>query len=117
MSMKPQCVVQRQLDAYNAKDLDAFLACYADDIRLYRPPEVEPLIEGKAALSAFYAAHRFNRPRLSAALVSRMVVGRKVIDHELVDGLGAANDPPVHAALVFEVDAELIRAVWVFNGQ
>lgn len=114
--MKPECVVQRQLDAYNAKDLQAFLACYRDDVKLYRPPAAEPVIDGKAALATHYAEHRFNRPLLSAALVSRMVVGHKVIDHELVVGLGEPGDPPLHAALVFAVDEGLIRTVWVFYG-
>lgn len=28
---RPQDVVQQQLDAYNARDIDAFMACWADD--------------------------------------------------------------------------------------
>jgi ketosteroid isomerase-like protein len=30
--MNPEAVVQRQLDAYNARDLARFVACYADDV-------------------------------------------------------------------------------------
>jgi len=114
--MSPEQVVQRQLDAYNAKNLDAFIACYADDVRLYRPPETTPMIAGKAALAAFYAEHRFNRPQLQARLVSRMVLGNKVIDHELVAGLGEPSDEPVHAALVFQVHQSLIKNVWVLDA-
>jgi hypothetical protein len=33
-----ESVVQRQVDAYNRRDLDGFLACYADDAKLWRPP-------------------------------------------------------------------------------
>lgn len=36
--MSAEAVVQRQLEAYNARDLEAFVAQYADDVELYRPP-------------------------------------------------------------------------------
>lgn len=31
----PETIVQRQLDAYNAKDLDALLATYAPHIQVF----------------------------------------------------------------------------------
>ena len=34
----PAAVVQRQLDAYNARDLDALIATYAADARQYEHP-------------------------------------------------------------------------------
>ncbi|WP_088278303.1 nuclear transport factor 2 family protein [Ideonella sp. A 288] len=112
--MNPALPVQRQLDAYNAKDLAAFVAQYADDVRLYRPPAAEPVLVGKAAMAAHYAAHRFNLPHLHAELVNRMVLGCKVIDHERITGL---SDQPVEAAVVFEVHDGLITTVWFFNAE
>jgi hypothetical protein len=44
--VNPEEVVQRQMVAYNAKDLDAFVAQYAEDVREYRPPVSEPFLEG-----------------------------------------------------------------------
>ena len=38
----PADPVQRQLDAYNSRDLKRFLAEYAEDIQVFRPPGVEP---------------------------------------------------------------------------
>ena len=35
--MNPESVVQRQLDAYNDRDLDRFMACYSDEVQLFRP--------------------------------------------------------------------------------
>ena len=43
-------IVQRQVDAYNAHDLDRFVATYADSIRIFRMPSTEPAISGKAQL-------------------------------------------------------------------
>jgi hypothetical protein len=75
----PEAPVQRQLDAYNARDLARFVAEYADDVKVYRPPQAEPVLDGKPALAAHYANHRFNLPHLHAEVVSRMVFGNKVI--------------------------------------
>ena len=105
--------VQGQLDAYNARDLARFVACYADDVQLFRPPAAEPVMVGKAALSAHYAANRFNLPKLHAELVNRMVLGNKVIDHEHIVGIG---DALMDAAVVFEVNQQgLICKVWFFS--
>lgn len=105
-------VVQRQLDAYNARLLEPFVACYADDVECFRPPLAEPVLQGRAALAAHYAANRFNLPHLHAELVSRMVLGNKVVDHERITGV---RDQPFDAAVVFEVQGGLICRVWFFN--
>ena len=34
----PEVVVQRQLDAYNAHDLQRFLEVYAEDVEVWRMP-------------------------------------------------------------------------------
>ena len=49
--MSAEAVVQRQLDAYNARDLARFVACYAEDVELFRPPAAAPFIVGRAALA------------------------------------------------------------------
>ena len=103
-------VVQKQLEAYNARDLDAFAATYADSIRIYRMPTVEPKIAGMAQLRETYR-QRFNSPNLHAVIVNRIVVGNKVIDHERVVGIEAH---PVEVAAVYEVADGLIQNVWFF---
>jgi hypothetical protein len=107
-------VVQRQLDAYNARDLARFVACYADDVRVWRPPATQPALVGRQALADHYAAHRFNLPALHAELLARIVIGRKVIDQERITGV---SDAPIEAAAVYQVnDDGLISAVWFFNA-
>lgn len=109
--MIPEALVQAQLDAYNAHDLQAFMACYCDDIKVYRPPAAEPVLAGKAAFADFYATQRFNRPSLNAQVLNRMVLGNKVVDHERITGLG---DAPLEASAVYEIRGGLITAVWFF---
>jgi hypothetical protein len=106
-------VVQRQLDAYNAHDLQAFVATYSDDVAVYRVPGTAPALSGKQALSDFYRDNRFNRPGLHAELVHRSVVGNKVIDHERITGL---RDEPMDAIAVYIVHAGLIQSVWLVTA-
>jgi len=107
--MRPVDLVQLQLDAYNARDLDAFVATYADDVRVYRLPGAAPVLDGKAALAEHYRTKRFNLPGLHADLVARIELGNKVIDHERVHGV---RDEAFEALAIYEVIDGVIRTVW-----
>jgi hypothetical protein len=109
--MTPTDIVQRQLDAYNAHDLDAFVACFDDDIRLFRMPNTVPSTVGKSALRDFYAEHRFSIPTLRAELVNRTALGDKVADHERIHGL---SEQPMEMMAVYRVHNDLIVDVWFF---
>ena len=109
--MSVELPVQRQLDAYNAHDVERFAAEYADNIQVFRPPAVEPVLSGKAAFAEHYANSRFTIPDLHATVVNRMIAGNKVVDHERIVGLGAEV---VEAIAVYEVEGGLIKKVWFF---
>lgn len=109
--MTPELVVQRQLDAYNARDLQAFVAQYRDDVQVFRLPAVAPVLSGKPAFADFYAQERFNLPALEAQILNRIVMGNKVIDHERISGVRAE---PFDAVAVYQVIDGLISAVWFF---
>jgi len=105
----PVEVVQRQLEAYNAHDLAAFMATYSESIRLYRLPNAAPAFDSKAAMAEFYGQQRFNLPGLRAEIVNRMVLGNKVVDHERVHGL---PEGVIEAVAIYEVVDGLIQTVW-----
>jgi hypothetical protein len=107
--MTPVECVQLQFDAYNQRDLPRFLSAFADDVRSYRLPDMAPLLSGKAAYGDFYASQRFVHAGLRAELLSRMVVGNKVIDHELIHGLGPE---PFETSVMFVVEQGLITTVF-----
>jgi hypothetical protein len=109
--MNPETVVQRQLEAYNARDLARFLAQYSDEIRAYRPPASEPTLVGKPAFAEFYATQRFNKLGLHAELVNRMVLGNTVIDHERITGV---REQPFEVAVVYQVANGLIQCTWSY---
>jgi len=103
--------VQRQLEAYNARDLARFVAEYADDVQVFRPPNPEPALSGKPAFAEFYASKRFNLPKLHANVIQRIVAGNKVVDHERITGIEPGI---VEAIAVYEVKGEFIARVWFF---
>jgi hypothetical protein len=109
--MSPIDPVQRQLEAYNRRDLAGFLANFAEDVKTYRLPQLTPTVTSRAQLGEFYAANRFNRPELHAELLGRTVVGNKVFDHERIHGLGGE---PLETMAVFEVVDGLIQTCWFF---
>jgi len=108
---RPEDPVQRQLDAYNARDLERFVAEYTEDVQVFRPPQPEPVLSGKKAFGEHYARNRFNLPDLHAKLVNRIVAGTTVVDHEEITGL---PDGARTAVAVYQVVDGRIRTVWFF---
>jgi hypothetical protein len=109
----PVEVVQQQLDDYNRRDLAAFVANYADDIRVFRLPSLEPSLVGKEAFARLYETTRFNLPGLRAELVNRIAFGSKVIDHERIFGV---RPEPFEVAAAYEVRDGLITTAWFLSG-
>jgi len=101
MTDSPEAVVQRQLDAYNARDIDALLAIYAPDARQYEHPG-KLLASGAAEMRARMAL-RFQEPDLHARLLRRVVMGNIVIDHEEVTRNFPEGRGKVDMVAIYEV--------------
>ncbi|MEJ8306262.1 nuclear transport factor 2 family protein [Saccharibacillus sacchari] len=105
-------LAQRQLDCYNAHDLEGFLAVYAEDAKLYNLLDGTLMAEGREAMRERYRK-RFEEDNVHAKLVNRMVIGSRVIDHEEVTS--NASDRALQAAAIYETQGGLIRAAWFVN--
>lgn len=113
--MDPASVVQRQLDAYNAHDLDALLATYAPDAALYEHPSTL-LAMGHHALRERFDA-RLREPGLHATLLGRTVMGGYVIDHEVVSRQFAEGPGTLRMIMIYEVlEGRIVRA-WAITGE
>jgi len=106
---QPEAVVQRQLEAYNAGDVDAFLATYDPDIELFNFPG-ERHTQGLDAMRATYGKLFEANPGLHAEIRKRIVRGRYVIDHEAISG--TAQGLTFEAIAIYEVRGGQIRRVW-----
>lgn len=110
-STDPVDVVQAQDDAYNAHDVDAFAACYADDVTITTLGGKDPAIKGILALKKTYAFLAKVPKAFHVEILQRIVVGPTVTDHERVIGLPAGKGQP-EAVAVYEVRNGKIQNVW-----
>jgi len=93
-------LAQEQLDAYNKRDIEAFLKPYSENVKVYAFPD-RLLYEGKAKMREEYAS-MFNRlPDLHCKLVNRIVLNNKVIDHEEV--VVMKSQPKIYAIAVYTI--------------
>ncbi len=101
-------LVQRQLEAYNARDLEGFMACYAPGVRV-EDLDGDRVLDGHEAVEHHYRTLFAENPALRASLLDRISVGGYVIDEELVDG--RADGRTLHVAVVYRVVDGLIASV------
>jgi hypothetical protein len=113
-NLDPETAVQWQLDAYNARNIDALLEICAEDAQLFEHPS-KLLACGAAQLRERYTA-RFAEANLHATLVHRIVMGGMVIDHEKIartfpEGLGT-----LEMIAMYQVIAGKIAKAWFISG-
>jgi len=104
----PEHVINRQLVAYNARDLDAWFGTYASDA-IQKTLSGEVLAKGHAALRARMKA-RMADPALHAKLLKRSVMGQVVVDHEVVSETGPNGIEHVEMVCVYLVEDGVIRS-------
>ncbi len=103
-------VVQEQVEAYGARDLDAFIATYTPDAQLWRHPSGELIAQGHEAMRETYGAMFEASPELKIHIEQRTIIGQFVIDLELVRGIRGGE--PVRAVAIYQVEDGLISDVW-----
>jgi hypothetical protein len=112
----PEEVVQRQLDAYNARRLDEWLSTYAADARQFEYPATL-LASGHIEIRA-RAQSRFAEPHLHAKLLKRVVFGEMVIDHELVTRTFPDGPGQMELICIYQVQAgKIVAATFVFGAK
>lgn len=109
-SQSPEEVVQAQLEAYNNKDIDAFMETFSDTAMLYSIGDAEPWASGEGEVRAVYTGLFEQSPDLHSEIVHRSVVGNKVMDHERITGR-RGSDEPLELIMIYEVeDGKIVRA-------
>lgn len=81
-----QSIVQRQMEAYNRRDADAFCRFMAPDIvtRLYETGEI--LSSGIEQTRELYRKRFAENPNLHMTVQARMVNDNVVVDREIITG-------------------------------
>jgi hypothetical protein len=102
-------LAQAQLNAYNKRDIDAFVAPYAENVKVYKFPN-ELLYEGKTAMYDTYGRMFARTPDLHCRLVNRIVMGNTVIDQEEVTI--SKKDQPMNAIAIYKIKDGKIAEVY-----
>jgi hypothetical protein len=106
-TVTPAALIQHQLDMYNAKDIDGWLACYATDAQQYT-------LHGELLASGYDQMHarissRFTEPDLHARLLNRTVMGNLVVDLELITRNFPEGKGSIEMLCIYEVINGLIH--------
>lgn len=107
----PTDVVQAQVEAYNAHDLEAFAACYADDARVIDLAGKRPDVSGQAALRKAYGFLGKVPKAFGVDIVKRVADGPIVIDLEHLHDVPGGKPIP-DAFAVYEVHNGKIATLW-----
>jgi uncharacterized protein (TIGR02246 family) len=111
MACEPVDVVQTQLEAYNKRDVAAFVATYAPDAAVYNHPGVLQM-RGRAEMTKQYGAMFKAMPSGYAEVKNRIAVRDAVIDHEIA--YEAKGEPLIEIAALYTVRNCLIQRVDFF---
>lgn len=106
--------VQMQLEAYNARDIDSFMKCWADDCQYYEFP-TRLLANGAKEIRERHIL-RFQEPNLFGRLVKRICVANVVVDQETVTRTFPEGPGEVDVIAIYEVHAGKIAKAWFKMG-
>lgn len=110
----PEQVVQKQLEAYNLRNINLFMSAMDPEVVFYNFATGERTLEGSADCRAYYTALFENSPKLHSTILKRMVFGNKVIDHEGIVGRNGSEEV-VELVLIYEVQQDKIIKVTVLR--
>ncbi|MCB2205592.1 amidohydrolase family protein [bacterium] len=105
----PVHLAQMQLNAYNARNLDAFLEPYAEDVEVYTFPSTLQYT-GKQHMRELYGEFFSEAEALHCRLVGRISYQNTVIDREYVTGIPGRDN--IEAVAIYEMADGFIQKVW-----
>jgi hypothetical protein len=104
-----RALAQAQLDAYNKRDIDAFLKPYSDSVKVFGFPQ-QFFYKGIGTMRSQYQQMFSTTPDLHCELVGRMVLGNYVIDREWVTF--NKQKPKMSAIAIYKISQGKIEEVY-----
>lgn len=99
-------IIEEQVLAYNARDLERFIATYSPDI-VIEDGENNLLMRGHEQLRERYGALFDANPQLHGRILIRMKIGKYTVDEEEVTGV-STSPAPRHAIVIYRVEEDKI---------
>ena len=103
-------IVARQVQAYNQRDLEAFVACYTSDALVETEVDGDSqVIRGHDAIRSLYGQCFEASPELYCEVKSQLQVGSYMVYEEYITGINLEGFPAtLHGVVVYRVEAEKI---------
>lgn len=108
--MKPEQLINKQLEHYNNHDIDGFLSTYHNDAKLYTFGKVDPDLSGIEEMRIRYT-ERFMNKNLKVVINNRIVKDNIIIDEELIYGI--ADDVKTVIAIYEVVDDKIKKVTFM----
>jgi len=108
-STNPVAVVQKQLDTYNAQNLNGFVNTFAPEAEIFinLGDSVAGMV-GRDEIRKRYGQMFRDNPGNKSTLIGRMVQGNFVFDHEWI----TRRDDEFKLMAIYEVENGLIKRCW-----
>jgi imidazolonepropionase-like amidohydrolase len=103
----PVALVQRQLNAYNGHNLEAFLEPYDENVQVFTFPDTL-LMHGKEQMRKAYQFITL-LPELHCEIQKRIIRDNVIIDYEKITG---AKKHPIEAIAIYIIEKNKIRKVY-----
>lgn len=110
-AQEPEKVVQLQLEAYNSRNIDSFMAVFHKDIELWTLGAESPSAVGWEKVKGIYQELFEISPELRSTVINRSIIGNKVIDYEKIQGR-RGNQEDLFLVMIYEVEEGKIRRAW-----
>lgn len=102
-------VIDTLVAAINARDLNAFLACFTESAEVWDLGESKPLLRGKKVLRSAYAKIFANKPNQRLTVLSRIAHQGTVIQKERVEDAGATKE----SVVIYKAADGRITRIWL----
>jgi hypothetical protein len=106
-------IVEEQLQAYNARDLERFMAAYSSEI-VIEDGEGRVMMEGDVHMRRRYGDLFAASPELHCRIVNRLRIGKYVVDEEEVSGWQGSPEP-LRAVAIYRVEGGKIAHVCILT--
>ncbi len=99
-------IVEEQVNAYNAKDLERFIATYSPSV-VIEDGENNVLMRGHAEMRERYGPLFEGNPQLHSRIITRLRIGKFTLDEEEITG-SKSSATPIRSIVIYRVEKEKI---------
>ncbi|MHA2092129.1 MAG: nuclear transport factor 2 family protein [Candidatus Kariarchaeaceae archaeon] len=103
-----------QIEAYNSQDLESFLDCYTDDIKVYMLESNQLLTDGIQQLSETMKTAFVSNPESNSNILSTLTQGNLIVQKEEITG--HIENKMIKTISIYEITDNKISKIW-FGGR